>query len=153
MIADPLQTLLAYLASRTETATVTSGRIAAKHKFALPGPQNLTTPDSWPFPSRAIRVQTAGGTPDIHTRRWRIEAQAACFGPSQHDAMVVALAVLDIARTTPRTRVSLGATAALLYELLVVDSPTLGWEPLGEQIGIDTVTFTLRATIAESFIA
>jgi hypothetical protein len=146
---DPIATIIAYLASSAAVRDVTGGRIAAKHKYALGLSDDDVAPDAWPTAAQALRVQPGAGTPDFNTRTQRLDLQVTCFGESQARAMEVYRAVVSVTRDTERTRVITGDGDALLYYLVAVGAPTFGFESIGEQIGVDVVTFTLRTAVAE----
>jgi hypothetical protein len=151
-VIDPIATVIAYLASAAPVAAATSGRVAAKHKFALPGDRDGAARDAWPVPSRALRVQAGGGTPDISTSRHVLDLSLTAFGASQADAMAVVNAVQAVIRAHQRSRVPTADGDALLYSLTVVSPAVFGFEPIGDQIGVDTVSITLRAAVAECAI-
>lgn len=153
-IIDPTAVVITYLLTTLPLQQACTGRIAAKQKFALPtDAASRQAVDSWPFPSRALRVQNAGGVPDIDTPRQVIDLTMTAFGSSQADAMVIYRAVGTVLRAMTRVRVELPDAAALLYSLIMINAPTFDFEFLSDQVGIDTVTFTVRATIAECAIA
>lgn len=152
-IIDPTAVVITYLLTTLPLQQACANRIAAKQKFALPtDAASRQAVDSWPFPSRALRVQNAGGVPDIDTPRQVIDLTMTAFGSSQADAMVVYRAVGTVLRAMTRVRVELPDAAALLYSLIMINAPTFDFEFLSDQVGIDIVTFTVRATIAECAI-
>jgi hypothetical protein len=148
-VIDPVATVIAYLATTMPCSAVVSGRVAAKHKFALPGDRDGAARDAWPVPSRAIRVQAGGGTPDVSTSRHVLDLSVTAFGASQADAMTAVNAMMTVIRQHERSRVPTADGDALLYSLTVVTPPVFGFEPIGDQIGLDSVTLTLRAAVAE----
>jgi len=148
-VIDPVATVITYLATTAPCSAVTAGRVAAKHKFALPTDRDGAAPDAWPVPSRALRVQAGGGVPDISTARHVLDLSVTAFGASQADAMAVVNAVQAVIRAHERTRVVTPNGAALLYTLTVVSPALFGFEPIGDQVGLDIVSLTLRAVVAE----
>lgn len=152
-IIDPTAVVVAYLLNAPAVQHACGVRVAAKHKFALPtDAASRTAPDAWPFPSRCLRVQNAGGSPDIDTARQVVEMTITAFGGSQADAMVAYRALVTAVRGMVRTRVVLPDAAALLYMLTLTASPIFDYEALTDQVGIDVVTVTVRAAIAECAI-
>ena len=149
---DPVATVITYLATTAPLRDVVAGRVAAKHKFALPGDRDGAAPDAWPVPSRALRVQAGGGTPDISTARHVLDLSVTAFGASQADAMAVVGALMTVIRAHERSRVVVATNAALLYTLTVVSPALFGFEPIGDQVGLDIVSLTLRAVVAECSI-
>ena len=146
---DPVATVIAHLAAAPAVAAVVGVRVAAKHKYGLGLSDNDANPDTWPVGAQALRIQPASGTPDIDTPTQRLDLQATCFGESQARAMAVYRAVVTVCRETLRTRVPTADGDALLYYLVAVGAPVFGFEALGEQVGVDTVTLTLRTAVAE----
>lgn len=149
MIVDPLATVITYLNSRQELACL-AGRVAAKHKFGLgielPGD---TASDTWPLDSQALRIQAAAGASDISTGRQILDLIATCYGPSQQDAMTVYQSLVSVCRVTERTIIQLAEHRALLYFLVVATPPTLGFEVIGSDNGVDFAQCTLRTAVAE----
>jgi hypothetical protein len=146
---DPVATVIAHLAAAPAVREVVGVRVAAKHKYGLGLSDNDTQPDAWTVGAQALRIQPAGGTPDIDAATQRLDLQATCFGESQARAMAVYRAVVATCRETQRTRVPTADGDALLYYLVAVGAPVFGFEALGEQVGVDTVTLTLRCAVAE----
>ena len=146
---DPVATVIAYLADAPRVRDAVGVRVAAKHKYGLGLSDNDTQPDAWKVGAQALRIQPASGTPDLDTAVQRLDLQATCFGESQARAMAVYRAVVATCRETQRTRVPTADGDALLYLLVAVGAPVFGFEPLGDQAGVDTVTFTLRAAVSE----
>jgi len=148
-VIDPVAAVIAYLATTPPCRDVVAGRVAAKHKFALPSDRDGAARDAWPVPSRALRVQAGGGTPDISTSRHVLDLRVTAFGASQADAMTAVNALMTVIRAHERSRVPTADGDALLYTLTVVSPPVFGFEPIGEQVGVDSVALTLRAAVAE----
>lgn len=153
-IIDPLAVVLAHVRQHPAVAALCGIRVAAKHKYGLGlAGDTDTAPDVWETAAPAIRIQVAGGTPDIDTRRQTVDLSVTCFGRSQVEAMEVYGAFMACCRETQRTRVATAAGNGLLYYLVTTVPPQFGFEPISEQIGIDTVTCTATAAIAECAIA
>lgn len=146
---DPVATVIAYLLATPAVRGLVGTRIAAKHKYALGLSDNDAQPDAWPTAAQALRIALSTGTPDLNTRTQRLDLQVTCFGESQARAMEVYRAVVETCRDTERSRVATGDGDALLYYLVAIGAPVFGFEPIGDQIGVDTVAFTLRTAVAE----
>ena len=146
---DPVATVIAHLAASPSVRAVVGVRVAAKHKYGLGLSDNDANPDAWPVGAQALRIQPASGTPDLDTATQRLDLQATCFGESQARAMAVYRAVVATCRETQRTRVVTADGDALLYYLVAAGAPVFGFEPIGDQVGVDTVTLTLRTAVSE----
>ena len=146
---DPIAALIAWFSTAPALAPVVEGRIAAKHKYALPGDRDGVAADAWPYPARALRITAAGGAPDLDTSTQLNDLLLTGFGGSQVEAMSVLLAVIASMRGFVRSQVATAQGGALIYTLIVVSQPTFGWEPIGDQIGIDTAQMTIRTMISE----
>lgn len=146
---DPIATVIAYLSAEPAVRAVVGSRLAAKHKYGLGLSDNETNPDAWTPGQQALRIQPAGGTPDVDTATQRLDLVATCFGESQARAMEVYRGLITACRHTERTRVPTADGDALLYYLVAVGAPVFGFEPIGDQVGVDYVTVTLRCAVSE----
>lgn len=148
-IIDPVAVVLAYLADRQAIRAVCGDRVAAKHKYGLGLTAADVAPDTWPVGATALRVQPAGGIADQATSRQVTDLQLTCFGDSQAQAMQVYGAIVAVTRATQRTAVPTATGTGLLYYLVITTPPQFGFEPIGDQVGVDTVTVTAQAAVAE----
>lgn len=146
---DPIATVIAFLAQSPPVYALTQGRVAAKHKYGLGLNGDYVAPDAWVVGAQALRIQPGGGTPDINASVQRLDLLVTCFGESQARAMDVYRGVVTTCRGMVRSRVPTQAGDALLYTLNPVGAPAFGFEVLGEQIGVDMVTVTLRTSVSE----
>ncbi len=146
MIPDPLAVVMAYLSTHPALALL-AGRIAAKHKFALEDGG-----DVWALGSQALRVQPLPGPADTDFHRQTLDMAATCYGASQASAMEVYRALVTVSRTTERTLVAAADGTVLLYFALIVSTPVLGVELIGDVHGVDYAQFTLRTAIAECYV-
>lgn len=147
---DPLAAILAYLGSDADLNLLTSGRIAAKHKFAM-GTRDDTTLIGWPTPSRALQLSYAAGElPDLDAGMLRVRLEARCYGESQVEAAQLSNRILAISRAFEyRDVISTGDGLALIYWLLPDDSPQLDRDP---DIQIDMVRLFLRTSVASEAV-
>ncbi len=143
---DPLAACIALLYADADLNLLTSQRIAAKHKFALPE----TDPLRWPNPSKALQLTLSpGGEVDLDAPRQLVRLEARCYGESEFEASKVARALIDATRTYDRTVIDTGDGRALIYWLLMDGSPSFAFDA---DLGIDTVVAPLRATVAEDAV-
>lgn len=143
---DPLAAIIALLFADADLNLLTSQRIAAKHKFALPS----TDPLRWPTPSKALQITLSPGTQvDLDTGRQLPRLEARCYGESEFEAAKVYKAIVDASRTYDRAVVDTGDGKALIYWLLMDGSPSFLFDP---DLQIDTVVAPLRAAVAEDAV-
>jgi hypothetical protein len=147
---DALAAILAYLGSDADLNLLTSGRIAAKHKFAM-GDRADTTLVGWPTPSQALQLSYAAGErPDLDAGMRKVRLEARCYGESQVEASQVSNRILAICQAfEQRDVVSTGGGTALIYWLLPDDSPQFDRDP---DIGIDMVRLFLRTSVASEAV-
>lgn len=147
---DPLAAILAYLSQDADLNLLTSGRIAAKHKFAM-GDRADTTLIGWPTPSQALQLSYAAGErPDLDAGMLKTRLEARSYGADQVEAAQVNSQLLAICRAFEvRVVVSMGSGRALIYWLLPDDSPQFDRDP---DINIDVVRLFLRASVASEAV-
>src|SRR5947207_1477171 len=97
---DPLAAIIALLAANADLNVLIAGRVAEKHKYALPETDVLR----WPNGSKALTIQYAGGgTPDLDTPRQGVMLDARCYGESEYEAGKVYRALIAATRRYERT--------------------------------------------------
>ncbi len=143
---DPLAACIALLFADADLNLLTAGRIAVKHKFALPE-SDLSR---WPTPSKALQVTEApGGEIDLDAPRQLLRLEARCYGESEFEAMRVYKALISASRMDDRAVIDTGDGRALIYWLLMDGSPSFAFDP---DLEIDTVVAPLRAAVAEDAV-
>ena len=143
---DPLAAIIALLVSDADLALLIEGRVAEKHKYALPETDVLR----WPNPSKALTVQDAGGgTTDLDTPRQLPMLDARCYGESEYEAKRVYRALISITRQYERAVVETGDGKALIYYLLPNGQPRADYDAALE---IDSLIVPLRAAVAEESV-
>ncbi len=143
---DPLAAIIALLYANANLNALTAGRIAAKHKFALPE----TDPLRWVNPSKALQVTLAPGADvDLDSARQLPRLEARCYGESEFEAAKVYQALVEATRTDDRAVIDTGAGKALIYWLLMDGSASFLFDA---ELEIDTVMAPLRAAVAEDAV-
>jgi hypothetical protein len=148
-VIDLLTAFIVYLGSDADLNTLTSGRIAAKHKFGM-GRDVAGTQIGWPDGAQALQLSYAGGeTPDLSGGMLKARLDTRCYGASQEEAAAVHNRLITIADAFQRTVVETGDGKALLYWLVLTDSPQFDRDP---DIGIDMVRTFLKAACAKETV-
>lgn len=140
---DPLAAVMSRVASDADLNLLTSGRIAAKHKYALPA----TDSTRWPTPSKALVLSYGSGSDvDRDTGRQLPRIEARCYGESEYEAGRVYRAVIAITRRDDRVTAVTGDGTALIYWLLADGPPSIAFDV---DVQLDMVLVALVAAVAE----
>lgn len=147
---DPLAAIIAYLGSDADLNLLTSGQIAAKHKFGM-GTNDDGTLKGWETPSQALQLSyAAGGTLDLYGATSGIRLEARCYGASQEEASTAWNRLITICDATPRTTVETGGGKALIYYLVPADSPQLDRDV---EVNVDMIRGFLLTSVAKDAVA
>lgn len=147
---DPLTAIIAYLGANADLNLLTSGQIAAKHKFGM-GTNDDGTQKGWETPSQALQLSyAAGGTPDLYAGTSGIRLEVRCYGDGQEEASQVWSRLITICDATPRTTVETGDGKALIYFLVPSDSPQFDRDP---DVNVDMIRGFLLTSVAKDAVA
>lgn len=150
MAVDPVAAVVQWFLIDADLALLVEGRIAELHKFAMPAREDGIVSRGWPTPCKAVRVTpTAGAAPDNYGEMSVLRVAVDCYGETPAEAWRVCQQIIRIARETLRAEVLTGDERALLYDLVLDDSPVYGQEP---DVFVDRYTLILIASIAEEAI-
>ena len=147
---DPLSAIIQLFRNDNELNTLVTGRIAAKHKFAMERSSHL----GWPVPCNALQVSLeAGIPPDLYGGTLPFRLECRCYGQSQVQAGLIYHVVSRLIEGTERTLIRLQSNQpnqyALLYYLNLDSVPILIMEP---ELKIDMALIYIQGSFSSCSI-
>lgn len=138
---DPLEAVIAYLATDSDLNTLTNGQIAPRHLYGAR--------DGWTTDSQALQVRYDGGFHELYLSIQVVRLEFRCYGPTLYAASQVWRALVDITRDYERQTIPTTEGDALMHYLNLTSAPSVFEEP---DIEIEALLCFAEASVAEAAI-
>jgi hypothetical protein len=137
---DPIEAVIAHLKSDADLVALVGDRIDTKHRYG--GAWDRTA-------DAALVITPSSGAVELYAPMQDLELELLAYAPTQHDAMLVWLRLIELSRSTDRAAVTVTGGDGLVYSLTQGSGPSLLYD---DGVGMDFVFCLFIARVGEEAI-